>query len=147
MNIRLSWEEVLCGAQVGLRREVKALARGHEDAYGWKRDGWRQHIEGACAELAVSRALDLSWSGIPLATWHGPDVGADIQVRYRPNPDQPDLGLRPTDDPSHRYILVHGSLPDYELVGWCYGHEHMTDTLQFVTEGDLHGFEEWRDDK
>ena len=144
VKVRLTWEEALLGAHVGLRREMKALAKGHKDAYGWQRDGWRQHIEGACAELATSRGLDLSWSGIPLETWHGPDVGSDVQVRYRPNPAQPDLGLRPSDEPDHRYVLVHGAMPDYELVGWCWGRDHIKDTLTFVPAEELRGFDEWK---
>lgn len=144
MTITLTWEEVLMAATVGLRREIKALARNHKDRFDWKRDGWRQHIGGACAELAVSRALDLSWTGVPFQTWSGPDVGRDVQVRYRPNPDQPDLSLRAVDELDDRFVLVHGAIPTFQLMGWCYGREHPSDRdLWFVSVAELHPMEEW----
>lgn len=76
-------------------------------------------IEGACAEQAVAQ-----FAGLPRV--HGgrydPDVG-DIEVKYT-NYKSGRL-LVPPDrlHEGHRYVLVKGGMADYQLSGWCYGHE------------------------
>ena len=152
MKITLDYVEIVMCADLGVLMRVSAMKNQRSDRFDWERDGWRQHIEGACAEFAVSKALNLAWTGVPLSTWHGAEVGHDVQVRLRPNPDQPDLGLKTTDDPEQRYVLVHGQAPEFELMGWCYGKDHpqpddpfqgKTAKLWYVTPEALRPMEEF----
>lgn len=148
MKVVLASDESRAAVQIGGDRVLRVRYKGYKDAFRqFDSEEWRQHIEGAGAEVAVAKALGLYWSGQDGHMFKGPDVGSDIQVRLRPKPDvQPDLGLRSSDDPSHRYVLVHGFMPEYELMGWCWGHEHPVEgDLIFVPVADLHGFDTWED--
>lgn len=144
IEVTLDTEEAILAAFAGARRELKAIIKGHKDAYVWKRDGWRQHIEGAAAECAVAKALGLFWSGLPLNAFHDiADVSPDVEVRLRPNPDQPDLSIDEGDPDDRRYVLVHGSLPTFTLVGWCWGRDHPRDRLIFVPPSELRDMDTW----
>jgi hypothetical protein len=79
-------------------------------------EAWINHIEGACAELAVAIWLVIPWSESVDQFRSGYDVGK-YQVRWVTKRGYR-LILTEKDDPGHVFILVQGRAPDFELVGW-----------------------------
>lgn len=144
VEVTLDWEEVQVAAMVAVRHHIRALDRGYKDPHNWQRTpDWNQHIEGRAAELAVSIWSGYSWSGLPLSSFHKADVGPDIQVRLRLEVGR-DLGIRATDDESHRFVLVYGAIPRFTLAGWIDGRDGKTEQyrhdekLFYVPVGRLH---------
>lgn len=84
-------------------------------------------MQGALAELAVARALNLPWDGkwLPIPIWdtwkhEGNDVGK-LEIRSTERFDGR-LILHPNDKDFSPYVLVTSdSHPTYRLVGWVYG--------------------------
>lgn len=108
-------------AGVGVRRHWQAIARGLPDAYGCDALGWSEHIEGACGELVVAKALNLHWSG-SVGTFKNADLGLWLQVRTRSKPEY-ELIIRPDDAEDENYVLVTGKCPRYEIRGWISGRD------------------------
>lgn len=127
MKVILDWSELELAAAVGLRRQLSSMRDQREDRYGFSGPGWSIHIEGACGELAVAKAMGRYWNG-GVDTFKGPDVpgqAADtgsIQVRTRSNRDY-DLIVRPNDADQDVFILVTGRAPEFEVHGWIRGRE------------------------
>ncbi len=120
MKVTLTWHEVALASQVGMRRHAEALSKGLPDAYGrTSDDGWSVHIEGACGELAVAKAMNVFWSPTVNTFKAGGDVGA-WQVRTRSRADY-ELLVRDSDKDSAPYILVRGKAPNFEVAGWILG--------------------------
>ena len=64
MHIMLEPYEFTLAAQVGLRRQLEARTRNLRERFGQEGPGWNDHIEGACGELAVAKALGVSSSRV-----------------------------------------------------------------------------------
>lgn len=122
MNISLSWYEVAMGSEIGRLRQVVSIAKGLPDNHGFQGCGWSVHIEGACAELAVAKALGVYWNG-SVNNFGGPDlfhpIKGNIQVRLAGSHGQ--LIVRPGDSPSDIWVLVTGKSPNYVVHGWILG--------------------------
>lgn len=92
-----------------------------------KGNSLNRDLEGALAELAVSKAFNLPWTGrfYPIQTWdkwkhEGNDVGKlEIRSTDRSNGR---LICHPNDKDDSPYLLVlsHDS-PFFHLVGWVFG--------------------------
>jgi hypothetical protein len=121
--IRLSYSELLIGAVVGCLRQIEAVVRGRKDGSGFEGDGWGAHIEGALAEMAAAKALNLYWDA-PVNTFNAPDRGdvGPYEVRRRSQQDH-DVLIRPRDADDKIHIAVFGSAPRFRVAGWCYGRE------------------------
>ena len=123
-RIRLTWDEMWHGIHVGCARRMAVLKRGGRDRFGANPEliAWKADIEGACAELAVAKALGVEW---PASVDQGsdPDIWSDIEVR-RTNPS---LILRPNDHKDRRYVWVKGWAPAYEIGGWIKAGDGMRD--------------------
>ncbi len=117
MQIRLSWHEVSAGAAVGIRRHMEALRAELQDKYGFDGDGWGVHIEGACAEIAVAKALSVYWEPTVNTFRSGGDIGNNIQVRCRSTDDY-DLLIRQNDKDEQIFILITGKIPEFCVRGW-----------------------------
>ena len=133
MLIELTAAEVLLAATVGLHRHVAAIRRGLPDRHGHDGAGWNLHIEGACGEMAVAKALNVFWTGSINAFKNGGDVG-HLQVRTRSR-DFYDLPVRPDDKQTDVFVLVTGLAPRFEIRGWILGAEARRDDWQ-QTYGD-----------
>lgn len=116
--ITLTNREMAMGADCGLMRNIAALIDQREDAHGFDDadGGWNVHIEGACGEIAVAKALGRFWSP-SVNTFAAPDIGHDIQVRTRSRHDY-DLLIRPKDKPQHLFVLVTGRAPSFMVRGY-----------------------------
>lgn len=124
-RVLLTWKEVYRAAQIGLKRNIQSMMRGLEHVPPLLNDleAWINHIEGACAELAVSKWLRISWEATVNTFRSGYDVGK-YQVRWVTKRGYR-LILSDKDDPGHVFILVEGRAPEYDLVGWIRGIDGM----------------------
>jgi hypothetical protein len=125
MQVTLEWHEYAMGSEVGKLRMLASIRRGSAHRYGMDRQGWTEHIEGACAELAVAKTLGVYWDG-SVDTFKGrPDLPG-VEVRWRSRPEW-DLIVRPDDDPDAWFVLVVGSCPTYTVVGAMQGRDARRD--------------------
>lgn len=121
MKVTLDWSELELAAAVGLRRQLSSLRDQREDKHGFSGPGWTIHIEGACGELAVAKALGRYWNG-SVDNFRGPDLVGFLQIRTRSNAYY-DLIVRPDDADQDVYILVTGRAPEFEVHGWIRGRD------------------------
>jgi hypothetical protein len=119
MNVTLTWYEVAIGAYVGIQRQIAALSKRLPDRHGYIGDGWSEHIEGACGEMAAARAIGQYWTPSVNTFKNGGDVG-EIQVRTRSNHEY-DLLIRNSDRDDDIFILVTGKVPSFVVRGWLRG--------------------------
>lgn len=152
--VTLTEEEEWLADRTGMRRIEDSKKRRITHRFDeFKRgDAQETNIQGAGAEIAVSRFMRQHWAGEQLGWFGKPDIGTDVEVRWRDVKVGPDIGL-PTKGHHNdwRYVLVHGYLPDYIIVGWLWGREademattrkdydtkHGTETLRFVPPHNL----------
>lgn len=125
-TIRLTWEELLNAATIGVYRNVSAIRRGRPAAYRADAEkAWQNSIEGAAAEMAVAKYLGVYWQ--PLAPDDdlrrlAADVGDRIQVRSTSRTDRC-LIVHPSDCDDHLFYLVIWGAPRYTIIGWTTGRE------------------------
>lgn len=117
MKVKLSTQEMAAAAMVGVRRKVMSLKR--QETAGHDKSNWSDEIEGAMGECAVAKALGIYWSP-EVNVFKVPDVG-DLHVRQTTHLNGK-LIYRPG-DADGVYILVRGSLGDYDVVGWKHSNE------------------------
>ena len=125
MMVVLAQHEVLMAATVGIMRQISAINRSLRDRNGHEGAGWNLHVEGACGELAVAKALGVHWSGSVNTFKLGGDVGS-FQVRTRSQSDY-ELIVRDDDRDEDTFILVTGQCPNYEVVGKIAGRDAKKD--------------------
>jgi hypothetical protein len=121
--VTLDPAEALMASYVGCRRRVASLARGCQDRHGYDgKNAWQIDIEGALAELAVAKALDLHWGGTVNA-WKRADLGRNYQIRTTVYPAGK-LIVRALDAIDDVYILVVQINPlTFKVVGQINGLE------------------------
>lgn len=120
MEVVLTWHEVLMASEIGRMRKITALRKGSANNHGFAGAGWNEDIEGACAELAVAKALGTYWEG-GIDTFKAGDVGG-LQVRWTPSHSN-SLIVRPQDPDEDRFVLVTGVCPRYVVHGWLTGRD------------------------
>ena len=126
MDIKLTLEDITLAAQVAQQRNSSQREAGRADGLV-KGSSLGRDIQGAEAELAVSRALNLPWDGkwLPIPEWdqwkhHGNDVGK-LEIRSTDRATGR-LILHPSDKDHSPYLLVLShARPVYKLIGWVYG--------------------------
>jgi hypothetical protein len=124
MQVRLTNQEMMTAALIGIMRQVSSLRR--EDGHGFDgEDGWTIHIEGACGEMATAKALGRYFEPT-LNTFKAPDLGANIQVRTR-SKNHYDLLIRNDDNLDNIFVLVTGRAPLFEVRGYLRGHDAIKD--------------------
>lgn len=123
IKISLTSAEVIMAAQVGLQRRVNSIFSNYNDAVLNRKkhahnSEWAFDIDGACAELAVAKAMNVHWGG-HTATFKDADV-AGIQVRSTTRLDG-HLIIRDNDKENFIYMLVITNCPDYIIIGGISG--------------------------
>ena len=106
LRVPLTWREVALGGEVGVHRRIHRLAKARrDDGYGYpnEADVWTREVNGALAELAVAKALNVYWTA--MAQQSGPDV-CGLHVRWAARPE---LVVRPYEDDDWTYVLVTGT--------------------------------------
>ena len=117
-EVTLSWYEAAMGSSIGSLRQLSAVKAGKQDCHGYDGEGWSEHIEGACGEIAVAKLLGIFWDG-SVNTWKANDLPG-LGVRTRSRHDY-DLIVRPSDDDHASWVLVTGRCPHYRVHGWITG--------------------------
>lgn len=122
VHIRLTPDQMRDRILCGLKRAKDVMENGRKARTGETGPVWDRHIEGACGEQAAAVAL-----GIPcyemVNTFGDPDLPGKVQVRTR-TPEKHDgykveLQVRPDETrKGHRYVLVIGVAPDFDVWGW-----------------------------
>jgi hypothetical protein len=118
--ITLTWHEAAMASHVGWMRQLAAIKAGKHDCHGYEGEGWSEHIEGACGEMAVAKLLGLFWDG-SVNTWKANDLPG-LQIRTRSRHDY-DLIVRPGDSEDATWVLVTGRCPEYRVHGWIVGRD------------------------
>lgn len=118
----LEYGQQVLATTIGGWRQNSAMRDGRADAYGVAHaiEGFAIHLQGACAEVAVARYLDVFWDGSVGAIDPG-DVGR-VEVRST-IPDTNRLVLHPTDRDDAAFVLVTGCTPRLTLRGWTIGRD------------------------
>jgi hypothetical protein len=86
VNVVLEPYEAMCAGAVGFRRQFNAMLRRDRPRFPEAYPGqlWYNHISGACAEMAVAKALGLYWGG-GVDTFNTEDLeNTGFEVRYSP---------------------------------------------------------------
>ena len=123
-TIKLTHYELAMASEVGRQRQLTSMQEGRQPAHGYTGTGWEEHIEGACGEIAVAKALGIYWNG-SINTFKNPDLGTNLQIRTRSQHNW-DLIVRPTEPNNHHYILVTGTSSDpegFRIHGYITGSE------------------------
>lgn len=123
-SVRLSEVEMIQAAMCGLMRNIQAIRRRSESAAGLEpgRADWQIHVEGACGEAALGKALGVYWEP-RVGTYHRQaDVGSRWEVRTRSSHDW-DLIVRPQDPDGSVFWLVTGAAPNFTVRGWILGRD------------------------
>ena len=118
MEISLTKSECMVAMSVGSMRNLLAIFDNRRTDYGTGQH-WQIHIEGACGEAAVAKALGIHnpWS---INNFDGADLGRNIQVRTR-SEHHYDLIVRASDKNNDVFVLVTGKAPHYQAHGWMFG--------------------------
>lgn len=124
IEVELTHWEVAIGGFVGVLRQSESMRRKLKDKKGVE-NPFQIGVEGACAELAVAKALNRHFP-CGINTFKGPDIGDNLQVRSRSRPDG-ELIVRPDDNEDHLYILVTGQAPKYTVWGYLQGKDAKRD--------------------
>jgi hypothetical protein len=118
--VQLTWEEVLLGATVGVRRHVNARVKKRVPVF--LKPPWQLDCEAALGELAFARGTGLYW---PASVDWDADVGDVVGGHHVRSTDNEKGGLpvhkKDVDDGT--FVLVIGSVRDWTIVGWCRGDE------------------------
>jgi hypothetical protein len=118
IRITLTPDEAADAIQVGTERQRLSVLAGLKDKHGFEGDGEYIHIQGAGGELSFCKVLRVPW--VPgFNTFKKPDV-LGYQVRTRSEPWH-ELIIRTDDNPAHKYVLVLGIMPMFDVVGWYLG--------------------------
>lgn len=122
--ISISPDEWSLCVQVANARQVSSLKSKGKDSV-FKKGGWLEefspHIVGCVGEMAVAKALGVTWTGSVDTFKTVADLGDRIQVRHRSNPSW-DLIVRHNDKDDDVFILSRGLPPGaIEVVGYIKG--------------------------
>lgn len=119
-KVTLSKQEWRFAANVGMQRHIQARERNIRQA----ENGYSTHVQGACAEMAVAKWLNVYWVGAPVDDpWENRgDVQPGLEVRSTTNTGGR-LLIFEKDPDEHAFVLAIGEPPDFELAGWAYAHE------------------------
>ncbi len=134
-RVKLNKGEMRWAAQIGVERNIEAAFRGYAHRAGMAdAEGWKNHIDGACGELAFCKAFGLAWDGTVNTFKVGGDVGSvEIRTaRVEGGKREPRLIIRSSDKDYSPYVLVWLRHPnDFEVVGWISGIEGKQRRYQF----------------
>ena len=123
MNIELTQYEAMMAGGVGFRRQFLAMIRKDRPRFGEQYPGqlWYNHIAGACAEMAVAKAMGLYWGG-GVDTFNSEDLeGTGFEVRFSPS-GRPKVMPRDT----RIVIAVVGlspSITTFSILGWLHAEQ------------------------
>ena len=113
----LTESEIQQGAFVGMQRCVFAITSNLRNEQS---NAWQNDIEGALAEMAFAKLLNVHWDG-KIGKIEKGDVG-HWEIRQTKMPDG-HLLIYPSDLNDASYVLMTGQKGVYEVRGWILGRE------------------------
>jgi hypothetical protein len=133
ITVTLTWFEHELAAFCGVMRIVESLRMGlkHLD---WSGDQNLNDIQSAGAEMAVAKVLNRYWCA-GVNAFKDPDVGRNIEVRCTKYANGK-LAIRERDNNDRPFVLVRGSLPTFEVVGWIYARDAKQEQWKNDPNGD-----------
>lgn len=135
ITITLTEDEERLAVEGGQKRQDRAKRDGRKDTHGFKGDPLATHIHGVACEIAVYKALGLTWKDTP----YDPDerdLPNNLEIRGRTKHSY-DLLIWPTDKVDRAYIHVTKETgdPEYRIHGLMAAGEAMSKyDLRQVTE-------------
>jgi hypothetical protein len=118
-TITLTWTEAAMASDIGRLRRLTSIKNGVVDKAAAYSPGWSEDLEGACAEFALAKHLNIHWDGSINTFKSRPDVGSlEVRVTSYPNGR---LIVRPRDADDATYVLLIGICPTYRLMGCIRG--------------------------
>ena len=133
MIVRLTHDEFLHAAYIGLRRRALSIDKDYEAKYGQQKYDlgkllW-QNVSGALGEKVVAKGFNRYWLEQVGIDPKAPDVEPNIEARYVGTPLY-GMPYRRSDDDSGKsdrpYVMViaNGDHPfKFRIPGWLFGHE------------------------
>jgi len=118
IDVTLSFHEIAYAAQAGIMRRIDSMEKNLQKIQQAETSGWNIDIDGACAELAVAKALNMHWGG-HVGSFKAPDVG-ELHIRST-NHANGQLIIRKNDPDEYVYMLVICKCPDYKIIGGMSG--------------------------
>ena len=121
-TVTLTEHEMELAALTGIKRraESKSRGRGRVDHPAIiDENGWDMDIEGASAEMAFCKFRGEYWTA-SIGSFKGADHGDNIQIRQT-KLNNGCLIIRELDNDDHRYVLVSGKSPTFQMHGWILG--------------------------
>jgi hypothetical protein len=124
MIVKLSAQEIVTAAGIGMRRQTYAMTNELRQYGNGTQEWFDAHIMGAMAEYAVAKTLNLFWHA-HIGKIDQPDVGGFVEVRMRRVPGSgTDLAIRPKDKDQLPFVQVLGRYDGtFDIVGWLFGRE------------------------
>lgn len=154
MQIELSKEDLEFASAIAQKRNDSQRAAGRPDGLV-KGSSIGRDVQGAQAELAASKMLDLPWDGtwLPVSLWdswkhQGTDVSG-LEIRST-TLSIGRLILHKSDKDHAPYLLIIANANKFTLSGWCYGadgkqskywRENVPRPCYMVPQGDLKNIE------
>jgi len=116
MNVTLTPYELMQGATAGVLRNVMSINHDYNKSVTGQE--WQVHIEGACGEIAVAKAMGKYWGGsVNTFKAKGDLDGTGWEIRTR-SKHHYELMIRENDPNDRVFILVTGKAPNYRVHGW-----------------------------
>lgn len=117
-EIRLTPWEIQVGGFVAVQRMTEVIVEKRKHTFGSKTESnWQRHCEGALAEQALAKFLNLYWQG--KGNIKDPDVGGLFDARFAMQENYSLILHRPEDDPPDRvFYLLTGGDGIYTVRGW-----------------------------
>jgi hypothetical protein len=117
IKITLSEEDQQLAIEVGDNRYAVHSKRGTAERFNHKGRSAEKEYESIGAEIAVARALDLTWEDRPIVQDRKGDIIDGLQVRSTKY-SSGRLLIYDTDNNDHDFFLVTGEFPNYIVKGW-----------------------------
>lgn len=111
----LEWFELEIAAAVGARRRIRSMREGRRERYAPELgDGWSRDVQGAAAEMAYAKAVDVYWGG-DIDGFRRPDVGR-YEVKHTEH-ENGHLTIPLDESPESVLALVTGVAPRFVIRG------------------------------
>jgi len=121
--VTLEHYEFSMGVYVGSRRQLGNVIAKRKPRNGMPEDeGWNNHIEGTCGEIAAAKFLNLYWSGTQETFGKETDLRPMIEVKTGSKHSHR-LLIRKHEDLDQVFIWVTGTAPTFQIHGWCLGRD------------------------
>ena len=122
-SIVLTPNEMYLASIVGIRRRFTAQTMKYNQRFGGAGNSvaeqWFFDIVGAQGEFAAAKALNVFWAASLAYDKSLPDLFPDWQIRTLANHGY-DLIVRDDDIDDHKYVLLTGTGPEFQIHGWIY---------------------------